>query len=238
MAALWQTTLFIMLFLLAAAAFNIFCARQLPLTEGIFVVVHVVGFFVFMIVLWVTSEHATAKQVFTQFQDNGGWGNTGLSALVGITTPLWCFLGPDSGAHMSEELKDASRVLPSAMMWASFCNALLGLLMLITLCFCLGPDWQDNVLGLTNPTQTGIPIIQVLYNSTSSIPATTFMTAILIVLSMVGTITCIASSSRQVWAFARDKGFPFSSYIEYVSLVFVVATGEAFFEWRTESAAC
>ena len=179
--------------------------------------VHIVGFFVFMIVLWVTSEHAPARQVFTEFQDNGGWGNTGLSALVGITTPLWSFLGPDAGAHMSEELRDASRVLPSAMMWGSLFNALLGLVMLITLCFCLGPDWQDNVLGLTNPTQTGIPIIQVLYNSTQSIAATTFMTTILILLSMVGTITCIASSSRQVWAFARDKGFPFSSYIEYVS---------------------
>ena len=215
--ALWQTTLFIMLFLTAACAFNVFCARQLPVTEGIFMVVHIVGFFVFMIVLWATSEHAPARQVFTEFQDNGGWGNTGLSALVGITTPLWSFLGPDAGAHMSEELKDASRVLPSAMMWGSLFNALLGLLMLITLCFCLGPDWQDNVLGLTNPTQTGIPIIQVLYNSTNSIAATTFMTTILVLLSMVGTITCIASSSRQVWAFARDKGFPFSSYIEYVS---------------------
>lgn len=217
--ALWQTTLFIMLFLIAATAFNIFCARQLPLTEGIFTVVHVVGFFVFMIVLWVTSEHASAQQVFTEFQDNDGWGSTGLSTLVGITTPLWCFLGPDAAAHMSEELKDASRVLPSAMMWGFFFNALLGFLMLVTLCFCLGPDWQDNVLGLTNPTQTGIPIIQVLYNSTHSIAATTFMTTILILLSMVGTITCIASSSRQVWAFARDKGFPFSSYIEYVSHV-------------------
>lgn len=113
-----------MLFLVAAAAFNIFCARQLLLTEGIFMVVHVVGFFVFIIVLWVTSQHAPASQVFTQFQDNGGWGNTGLSALVGITTPLWCFLGPDAGAHMSEELKDASRVLPSAMMWGFFIQRL------------------------------------------------------------------------------------------------------------------
>ena len=181
-------------------------------------VVHIVGFFVFLIVLWITSSHTPAKQVFTEFQDNGGWGNTGLSVLVGITTPLWCFLGPDAGAHMSEELKDASRVLPSAMMWGSFFNALFGLLMLITLCFCLGPDWQDNVLGLTTETQTGIPIIQVLLNSTGSVPATIFMTTILILLSMVGTITCIASSSRQVWAFARDKGFPFSNFIARVCL--------------------
>lgn len=221
--ALWQTTLLIMIFLIVATAFNIFLARQLPLAEGIFLIVHIFGFFAFMIVLWTMSDHTPASQVFTDFQDNGGWGNIGLSCLVGITTPLWCFLGPDAGAHMSEELKDASRDLPSAMMWASFLNALLGLVMLITFCFCLGPDWQENVLGFTTPTQTGIPIIQVLYTSTNSITGTIVMTTVLIVLSMVGTITCIASSSRQVWAFARDKGFPFSSYIEYVSVAPIIS---------------
>lgn len=224
-AALWQTTLLIMVFLVAATAFNIFLSRQLPLAEGIFLIVHVFGFFAFLIVLWVMSDHTPASQVFGQFEDYGEWGNLGLSSLVGITTPLWCFLGPDAGAHMSEELKDASLVLPSAMMWASFFNALFGLVMLITLCFCLGPDWQDNVLGLGDtPTQTGIPIIQVLYTSTNSITGTMIMTTILIILSMVGTITVIASSSRQVWAFARDKGFPFSSYIEYVSRLTFYAT--------------
>lgn len=215
-AELWQTTLLIMLFLIAAVAFNIFLARTLPLAEGIFLVVHIFGFFAFLIVLWTMSEHTPAKEVFGEFSNYGGWPTTGLSTLVGITTPLWCFLGPDAGAHMSEELKDASRVLPSAMMWASVCNAVFGLIMLITFCFCIGPNWQDNVLGMTEDTQTGIPIIQVLLQSTNSVPGTIVMTTILIVLSMVGTITCIASSSRQVWAFARDKGFPFSSYIEYV----------------------
>ena len=134
--ALWQTTLFIMAFIVTAKAFNVFCSRALPLTEAVFVFVHIVGFFIFLIVFWITSEHVPAKEAFTRFQENGGWGNTGLSAFVGITTPLWCFLGPDTGAHMSEELKDASRVLPSAMIWGSVFNAMLGMIMLITLCFC------------------------------------------------------------------------------------------------------
>ena len=215
---LWQTTLLIMAFLVAAVLFNLFLAKQLPLAEGIFLIVHIFGFFAFLIVLWTMSEHAPASEVFGQFQNYGAWSTTGVSTLVGITTPLWCFLGPDAGAHMSEELKDASRVLPSAMMWATICNACFGLIMMITYCFCLGPDWQTNVLGLDpeQPTQTGVAIIQVIWQSTNSIPGTIVMTFVLILLSMVGTITCIASSSRQVWAFARDRGFPFSSYIEYV----------------------
>ena len=209
---LWQTTLFIMLFLLIAVAFNIFLAGKLPLAEGIFLIVHIFGYFAYLIVLWTMSDHAPASQVFGTFSDGGGWGNVGLSCLVGITTPLWCFLGPDAGAHMSEELKDAGRVLPSAMVWATFFNGLFGLTMIITLCFCIGDI--DSVLD----SPTGIPIIQVLYNSTGSFNGTVVMTVLLIVLSMVGTITVIAATSRQMWAFARDKGLPFSGYIEYVGL--------------------
>ena len=207
-----------MAFIVVCGAFNVFCARALPLTELVFTVVHLVGFFAFLAVLWATSEHAPASVVFTQFEDYGGWGNKGLSTLVGITTPLWCFLGPDAGAHMSEELKNSARVLPSAMMWGSVLNAVLGFVMLVTLCFCLGPDWQDGVLGLGDtPTQTGIPIVEVMYRSTGSIAATSILIALLIMLSAIGTVTVIATSSRQVWAFARDGGLPYSRMIRHVS---------------------
>jgi choline transport protein len=49
--------------------------------------------------------------------NGGGWSSTGLSCLVGLASPIWCFIGPDAGAHMSEELKDASITLPKAMLY-------------------------------------------------------------------------------------------------------------------------
>ena len=49
--------------------------------------------------------------------NGGGWPSTGLSSLVGLSSPIWCFIGPDAGAHMSEELKDASITLPKAMLY-------------------------------------------------------------------------------------------------------------------------
>lgn len=65
-------------------------------------------------------------------RDGGGWGSKGLSTLVGLATPIWCFIGPDAGAHMSEEIKDASLQLPRAMMWATFLNGVMGIIMLIS----------------------------------------------------------------------------------------------------------
>lgn len=70
--------------------------------------------------------------ILTRPSDGGGWNSIGLSCLVGLATPIWCFIGPDAGAHMSEELKDASLQLPRAMMWATFGNGILGIAMLIT----------------------------------------------------------------------------------------------------------
>ena len=83
------------------------------------------------------TDHAPAERVFTEFYDGGGWGSLGLATLVGIGSPLWCFVGPDAGAHMSEELKDASLQLPRGMMWATFFNGVMGVRELLPLDDCL-----------------------------------------------------------------------------------------------------
>ena len=103
--ALWQTTLIIFLFMILAFAFNIYLASYLPLAEGTILVIHIVGFFAFLITMWAVSDHVPAHRVFTEFQDGGQWGNMGLSVLVGISSPIFFFVGPDAGVHMSEELK-------------------------------------------------------------------------------------------------------------------------------------
>ena len=130
--------------------------------------------------------------------DGGGWGNIGVSCLVGLATPIWCFIGPDAGAHMSEELKDASLQLPRAMMWATFGNGIMGIGMLITFCFCI-TDFQSVVTSSSD-----FPIIQVLHTATGSNAGTCILGSVLVVLLFFSTVTTVASASRQTWAFSRD----------------------------------
>ncbi|KAF2659732.1 amino acid permease-like protein [Lophiostoma macrostomum CBS 122681] len=207
---LWHITLMMFLFLFLIIGFNIFAAQHLPLAEGIILVLHVLGFFAFLILFWTMAERSPSKEVFTTWTDGGGWGSLGTSALVGLATPLWCFIGPDAGAHMSEELKDASVVLPRAMMWATFFNGMFGIIMMITFVICGGA--LDSVLN----SDTGVPVLQAVYNATGSVSGTAVMGTILIVLVFFSSVSIAASSSRQIWAFARDKGLPFSAWIEYV----------------------
>ncbi|KAJ4392761.1 hypothetical protein N0V91_011276 [Didymella pomorum] len=207
---LWHVTLIMMLWLLLMVGFNIFLAQHLPLAEGIVLVLHVFAFFAFLILFWTMAERSPAEEVFTTFFDGGGWGSLGTSALVGLSTPLWCFIGPDAGAHMSEELKDASVVLPKAMMWAVFFNGVFGIIMMITFVFCGGA--LDSVLE----SPTGVPVLQAVYNATGSVAGTIVMGTILVILVFFAAVSVTAASSRQIWAFSRDKGLPFSSWIEYV----------------------
>lgn len=89
-------------------------------------------------------------------------------------------------------------------------NGTFGLVMIITLCFAVG----DVAEILETPT--GYPFIQIFYNTTQSLPATNTMTAIVIIVFTAAVISECATSSRQLWSFARDGGLPFSSFFARV----------------------
>ena len=84
-------------------------------------------------------------------------------------------------------------------------------LMGVTFIFCLGD--LDSVLA----TPTYQPFIQVFYNATQSYAGTNVMVAIIIILSTSACISEVATSSRQIWSFARDRGLPGSEWLSYVS---------------------
>lgn len=111
---------------------------------------------------------------------------------------------------MAEEVQDAARTLPRSMLWSVNINGLMGWLTAITLCYCIGD------LSTVLDTPTGYPFIQVFYNSTQSLPATNFMTIIVLFMATFSCVTIMASASRQIFAFARDQALPFSGWISKV----------------------
>ncbi|KAK3699758.1 hypothetical protein LTR37_016267 [Vermiconidia calcicola] len=207
----WQGVLLTWAVLTFSMVFNTFFASKLPLLEGIVLVLHVVGFFAILIPLWVLADMPKpASEVFFTFSDGGGWGNQGLSCLVGLLSPVFSFIGPDSATHMSEELKDASRTLPQAMIWTALINGALGFAAICTFVMSIGD--LEEVLA----TPTRYPFIQVFYNATLSNVGTSVMVALFITMIVFGCLTNFATSSRQLWAFARDNGMPFSGWLSTV----------------------
>jgi len=120
---------------------------------------------------------------------------------------MFVVLGSDSVAHMAEEIGDAGVVVPKAMMWAFLLNVPFTFVLLITYLFCIG----DVTEALSSPT--GYPFIYVLQNATRSVGGTTGFVVVVLILLVFITISALASTSRQTFAFARDNGLPFSKWI-------------------------
>ncbi|KAH9207657.1 putative GABA permease [Leptodontidium sp. 2 PMI_412] len=206
----WHGTLLAMAISSFAIIFNTYLAKKLPLVEGIILILHICGFFAILVPLWVLAPRHTSKDVFTKFADGGNWGSQVVSCIVGMLSPVFAFLGPDSAAHMSEETKYAARVVPSAMVWTVAINGVLGFVMLVTFCFCSGN--VEEILA--NPDV--MPFVQVFFVATESKTGTSLMTTIIIVLTTCGCITNVATASRQMFAFARDGGLPCSRFLAEV----------------------
>jgi choline transport protein len=103
-------------------------------------------------------------EVFTDFQSSSGW-SIGSAYLISQVTVMYCNLGSDSVVHISEEVQDASLIVPKCMYvllcaesleklfansarWYSYVgNVILGIAMLITMLFCLGP--LDGVVSFS-----------------------------------------------------------------------------------------
>ena len=206
----WHVTLIMIAILLVCGFFNTSLAQKLHIVEGAIMALHIAGFFGILITLWVTSEKANSKEVWTSFYDPG-WGNRGLSSLIGIVASVAPLLGADASAHMAEELQDAAWSLPRTIVWAVVANGAMMFILAITLCYCIGD--LDSVLA----TPTGFPYIQILLNSTGSAAATAGLTSIVIVLNIASSITIMAGSSRQMFAFARDQGLPSSGWVARIN---------------------
>ena len=130
---------------------------------------------------------------------------------------------------MAEETRNASLTIPRAMVWSYVINGLMVLLMLITYCFVSLTN-SPNVTLLTLrfmvqvltdldaafDSPTGFPFIQVFATATGTPQGGVALTCIFIVLMVLSVTNYMASCSRQIFAFARDNGLPFNSWIAKV----------------------
>lgn len=143
----YQGYLLVILMVTMGLLLNTWGAKQLPLIEGIILVLHVFGFATVIVVLWVLSPKNTADDVFFTFDNSGGWSSTGLSMLVGQVTSIYGLIGSDGAAHMAEETKDASVIVSEGRAAGEHVSLQEGHLLTFSLCHS-GPTLHDMVISL------------------------------------------------------------------------------------------
>ncbi len=116
----------------------------------------------------------------------------------------------DAPAHMCEELKDARRQAPRAIVLSVYIGAVTGFIFLIAVCFCIGD------INEVASTPTLVPLIQIYFDSTNSNVGACFLATMIVIIDVGCANALLAEGARSLFAFARDGGLPFSSLISRV----------------------
>lgn len=209
--ARWQGLLLYWAILVYAAAINIWGSRLLPTANLLSGVLHITGFLAILIVLGVMSPKNNTDFVFFEVSNSSGWTNDGVSWLVGLLSAVYPLLGYDAACHLAEEMPHASRNVPLAMVGSVVVNGILGLGYCIMLLFSTGP--LEELLT----TPTGFPFMQIFLNATKSHAGATILSVVITLIAVAATAAGITSTSRTLWAFARDRAVPFDGFFAYVN---------------------
>lgn len=143
---------------------------------------YVMAFFGVLIPVIHLSSHKSAHEVFTVFQNLGGWSSQTLSFFVGfvsvstsflgtLSLELECprlsdqvlYLGVDGCDHIAEEMQNAQKMIPVSMLSAVALNGSLGFAMLLALLFSMG-----DIVEQTS-SDTGYPFIDIYTYAVGSV---------------------------------------------------------------------
>jgi choline transport protein len=207
----WHGVLLYWGLILFSVVINTVVSSLLPKFEGLILILHILGFFAIMFPLIILGPHASASEVFQTFVNGGNWPTNGLSFMVGLLGNVFAFFGADAAIHMSEEIQGAAVVVPRSIMMSIVLNGSMGFGMAIALLFCLG----DIDAALNTPT--GYPFIEIFYQAVNSTTGASLMTAVILTLAVCATVGTMASASRQLWSFSRDRAVPGWRYIQRVN---------------------
>lgn len=207
----WHTVLVAYLIAILAALSNAYLPHILnKLSKAIFAW-NILSFIVCLVTILATNKNKqSAKYVFSDFQNFTGF-NAPYTACLGILQAAFGMCCYDAPAHMTEEIKNARKEAPRAIIMSVWIGFITGFIWLIALCFCIGD------LESTGSTPTGVPVIAIILNSTNNIAGTSTLASMIAIICVVCSNSLMAEGSRAVYAFSRDNGLPFSNVLSKVS---------------------
>ncbi|WP_250494645.1 amino acid permease [Caballeronia sp. GAWG1-1] len=211
----WHQTAFLAIITLSQALLN---ARGIKIASKI---TDLSGYLIFVVtivlvvaLLYYSSVPLDLHRLvtFTNFTgvDGGAWPkqSTPLAFLAGLLLVTYTITGFDASAHTSEETHDAARNVPKGIIGSVFWSAVFGYVMVCTFVLVM-PD-------LTAGMKQGTGFFEAIL---APIPTTlrVCLELAMFFINYVCGLAAIMSTSRMMYAFARDGGLPGSKFLRHVS---------------------
>ncbi len=156
------------------------------------------------------SQFNDSSFIFKNFQNFSDWPSGWAFIQFGLGGCAWVVSGFDSCIHMAEEVKNPSRAIPFGIIGSIATCWITGFVILIVIGACINPDLKSII-----DSATGQPLAQIFYDSLGKNWAVVFI-SLSAVCQFFMSASALTATSRQVWAFSRDDGLPFSWFIKVV----------------------
>jgi len=155
---------------------------------------------------------------FTNFTGDAGggvWPENGsllMAFLLGLLLPAYTVTGFDASAHTSEETRAAAVNVPKGMLRSVFWSFLFGYIMISAFVLAM-PDIAEGA------KQGGSVFYWLLGGSAMPAAVKLLLSIGIVVANYLCALAGLTSTSRMIFAFARDGGFPASHWLRFVGPV-------------------
>lgn len=200
----WHQFLIYIGYTLAAFFINAFSNRLLPYFNKAAFLWSLAGFTIICITVLAcaTPNYQPGSFVFGGFINQVNWPD-GLSWLLGLLQGAFALTGFDATIHMIEEIPNPTVEGPKIMIYAILIGMFTGFIFLVCLMFVI------TDVDMVIESAAG-PLLQILYDATDNKAGAVCLLMFPIVCMLFTTTSIMTTSSRMSYAFARDRGLPFS----------------------------
>ncbi|OTB01425.1 hypothetical protein M426DRAFT_323446 [Hypoxylon sp. CI-4A] len=206
----WRTYLIFLAIVTFTTGANVWGNRILGRWNDAALYWSLLGVVVISVVLLATSDKNDAHFVFAEFGNETGWGD-GMAWILGLLQSALSLIGFDAALHMTEEMPRPAVDAPRAILYAVIVGGVTGVAFILVILFCIVDP--DTVLN----TPTNMPIAELILQGTGSRAGATVLTLMLAICFINGTNGCVTSSSRLLYAMARDKGIMYHNYFAHIT---------------------
>ncbi|CZR67909.1 related to choline permease [Phialocephala subalpina] len=188
-------------FLVAPAVSNLL-PRNLPALNIMGASFNILGGIVWAIVFLAMAPKTSAKFVFTEFINTSGWASPGWVFILSMYVPIYGLYGTDGVMHRR-------RVMVWSMAWAGTTAWVSAIIMVYT-----AGNWEVYM-------EADSSYLAWFMDVTKSVNGGGIFCAVIMMgLNYLIIVNMNTAGSRLVWSMARDRAFPFSSYLSQISTRF------------------
>ncbi|KAL4993949.1 amino acid permease-domain-containing protein [Aspergillus recurvatus] len=201
----WVTFLIYAALLILSLLFSL-SQRYLPAVAILGGFITLFGGIVWAATFLALSPKRDTSFVFTEFINSSGYTSSAWVGIMSFYTPVYALYGTDGILHIAEEMQEAEKSAPRAMIWSIIFSGITSLLGALVMGFCIG-DWEAYL-------ETDFPIIPWFVDTLngSVTGGSTMVLIVIVFLNFLIAVSVNVAGSRLAWGMARDQALPWSNF--------------------------